>query len=330
MKKLISFMLVLVMGLSCVTLTSCSSEETSDKNLKIVTTIFPVYDWTNQILGDKAGEVDVTMLLDSGVDLHSYQPSSKDLLKISDCDVFIYVGGESDEWVEDALGDANNADVRVINLMDVLGDNAKEEEVVEGMESEDEHDEDVESSQDKEEKEYDEHIWLSLKNAMRLAPAIADEIAAADAGNAELYKVNADSYVSKISELDKDYADAVSAARVKTLIFGDRFPFRYMADDYNLDYYAAFSGCSAETEASFETIVFLADKADKLGVKSIIALDNSDQKIAKTIIENTKDKNQQVLTLNSMQSTTSEDVQNGTSYLDIMKTNLDTIKEALK
>ena len=298
----------------------------SDK-LSIVTTIFPEYDWVMQILGDKAADADVTMLLDNGVDLHSYQPVAEDILKISNCDVFIYVGGESDGWVDDALKESVNPDMVVINLLEVLGDSVKEEEVVEGMQAEEEEEEGEEGEE--EEVEYDEHVWLSLRNASVLCDAIADGLAKADPDNASVYQANNDAYKAQLSALDEEYKAAVSSASFDTVIFGDRFPFRYLTDDYNLNYYAAFVGCSAETEASFETVVFLSTKVDELGLKSILTIENSDQKIAQTIRDNTADKNQEIYALDSMQGTTSEDVKNGVTYLSVMTANLEILKQAL-
>ena len=299
--------------------------EESDK-LSIVTTIFPEYDWVREILGDQADSADLTMLLDNGVDLHSYQPTADDIAKISDCDLFIYVGGESDGWVDDALKNASNKNMKVVNLLDVLGDSIKEEEVVEGMETEAEEEE----ADGEEEPEYDEHVWLSVKNAEVLSKAIADALEKADPDHKDIYQENASAYSEKLKDLDAKYQEVVDGASQKTLLFGDRFPFRYLVDDYGLSYYAAFVGCSAESEASFDTISFLANKVDELGLKDIMAIENSNQKIAKTIIENTKEKNQKILTLDTMQSTTSDDVKNGTTYLSVMEKNLEVLKEALQ
>ena len=506
MKKYISILLAGVLAAGC--LSACgqknsnSSTQADDNNsdqIKVVTTIFPEYDWVKEIAGEEAANMDLTMLLDNGVDLHSYQPTADDILKISDCDLFVYVGGESDEWVEDALKEAVNKDMQVINLLDVLKDSIKTEEAMPGMQAEEGHnhgyshfdDSDVEDrtlsdwdgdwqsvypylqdgvldevmekkaesgektaeeykeyyengyktdvSQitidaenntmcfvkngvtskatyeykgyqiydyesgsrgvryffeatggdadapkyvqfsdhgiapgkaehfhiyagndgfdalseemenwptyypadmsgteiaedmlEHEEKEYDEHVWLSLKNAQTLCKAIAEALETADPDHKDTYATNVDAYLEKLSSLDGQYQDAVANASQKTLLFGDRFPFRYMVDDYGLKYYAAFAGCSAESEASFETISFLAKKVDELGLKNIMTIENSDQKIAKTIRDNTKDKNQEILSLDSMQSTTSEDVKNGTTYLSVMESNLDVLKKAMQ
>lgn len=334
-KKLISILAAAAMMAGC--LCGCNAAQkanTSDK-MKIVTTIFPEYDWVNNILGDKASNAEVTMLLDNGVDLHSFQPTAADILKISECDLFIYVGGESDEWVEDVLKEAANKDMIAINLLEVLGEKVVEEEIVEGMqEDEDEHEhehEDIAKTHEHhhDEAEYDEHVWLSLRNSAILVNSISEAIQKIDPANAETYKANAASYIEKLNALDADYQSAVSAASKNTILFGDRFPFRYLTDDYNLEYYAAFVGCSAESEASFETIVFLAGKVDELSLPAVLTIEGKDHSIAQTIVENTAAKDQKILTMDSMQSTTSEDIKNGASYLSIMESNLSVLKEAL-
>jgi zinc transport system substrate-binding protein len=298
------------------------------KTISVVTTIFPEYDWVRQVVGSNSN-VEITMLLDNGVDLHSYQPTAEDIMKIASCDLFIYVGGESDEWVEDALAESTNPDMKVINLLETLGDKVQEEEVVEGMEAEEEEEEEGEEGEE-EEVEYDEHVWLSLKNAEILVDEIANNLAEIDADNVDTYKTNAANYVTELTALDEKYATAVSEGTADTILFGDRFPFRYLVDDYGLNYYAAFVGCSAETEASFETINFLSEKVDELGLKTVLTIENSDQKIAETIISNTKNKDAQILAMDSMQTTTSEDVANGVTYLGVMEENLKVLTEALK
>ena len=327
------YLAVLLLAIATVFLmTGCGSsgseesQSADDGSLKIVTTIFPEYDWVNNVLGENPAGAEVTMLLDDGVDLHSFQPTAQDIQTLSTCDIFIYVGGKSDEWVEDALGEAVNKDMTVINLLDVMGENAKEEEVVEGMEAEKE----GEEAEEEEGPEYDEHVWLSLKNAMLFTDTIADALGKADPENADYYRSYADTYKEKLQTLDGEYADAVSAAKGDTLLFGDRFPFRYMTDDYGLKYYAAFVGCSAETEASFETIKFLADKMDELGLPAVLTIEGGDGKIAQTIVDTTKNKDQKILSLESMQSVTGKDIENGATYLDMMTKNLEVLKEALE
>ena len=296
------------------------AQSAAEEKTRIVTTIFPEYDWVREILGDKADSAEITMLLDNGVDLHSYQPTADDFIRISDCDLFVYVGGESDGWVDDALKNATNKNRKVIHLLEVLGDSVKEEETVEGMQEEEE---------DHEEKEYDEHVWLSLKNAQTLVGAISAALQELDPDNKDTYAANADAYGQKLSALDAEYQKAVSAGTYKTLLFGDRFPFRYLVDDYGLSYYAAFVGCSAESEASFETVSFLARKVDEGKLPCVLTIEGKNHKIAETIVQNTAGKNQKVLTMDSMQSTTSQDVARGTTYLSLMAKNLDVLKEAL-
>ena len=503
MKKITAMLLALVMLVGV--LAGCEKQNDTNKTdrLSIVTTIFPEYDWVKEILGDKADNAEITMLLDNGVDLHSYQPTADDIVKISDCDLFIYVGGESDEWVDNALKNATNKNMKVINLLDVLGDSVKTEETVEGMQEE-EHDhdhghdkeitkddikdrtlsdfagewkslypylltgdldeycehkaeEDEDSSTTKDtylekykaswqcdankitingnkitftytdgksvsaeytyagyqpklndegkirsvryqfettstdapkyvqfndhghepgeaehfhiyfgndgfdalmdlktnpffvggslsvdeildelmghshdhEEESDEHVWLSLRNAEALCKAISAALQEIDPDNKDAYASNTSAYIKKLSALDNEYKKAVNAATYKTVLFGDRFPFRYLVDDYGLSYYAAFVGCSAETEASFETISFLAKKVDELKMPCVLTIEGAQHKIAETIVQNTTAKNQKVLTMDSMQSTTSKDVKNGTTYLSVMEQNLSVLKEAV-
>ena len=327
MKKLLALVLSALVLTSL--LVGCGSTESKKADVKVVTTIFPIYDWVREIAQDDA-DINLDLLLDNGVDLHSYQPSAKDIVDISDCDIFIYVGGESDKWVDDTLKQANNKNMTVLNLMDILGDKAKEEEVKEGMQAdEDDHEKGEEHKEGEEEHEYDEHVWLSLKNSSLIVDKIAEALKKADTQHADAFQTNADAYKNKLNELDKQYQDAVDKASVKTLLFGDRFPFRYLTDDYKLDYYAAFVGCSAESEASFETITFLAGKADELQLKAIMQIETSDGSIAKTVRDNTKTKDQTILTLDSLQSVTSERAENGETYLSIMTANLEVLKQAL-
>ena len=323
MKKITAIILCLLTLATA--LAGCgTAEKTNDKDqIKVVATIFPIYDWVLNVAGDDV-DINVDLLLDNGVDLHSYQPSAKDIMDISECDVFIYVGGESDKWVDDTLTQANNKDMKVLDLLDILGAEAKEEETIEGMQGETE-----ENAEEEEEAEYDEHVWLSLRNTMTFVSKIADALAEKDAQHADAFKSNAASYLDKLTSLDKSYTEAVDSASVKTLLFGDRFPFRYLVDDYGLRYYAAFAGCSAETEASFETILFLSDKVDELGLRAILKTESSDGAIADTIRANTATEDQQILTLNAMQSVTAADIAAGESYLNIMTENLAVLEQAL-
>lgn len=325
------FLMMLAVSLMVVLLLAgCSNarnntDSNDNKQLSIVATIYPEYDWVLNILGEKKDNAEVMLLVDNGTDLHSYEPTAKDMVKIAKCDVFIYVGGESDQWVEDALKQATNKNMQVVNLMDVMGDTKKEEELKEGMQTKKEI-----IKKEETEPEYDEHVWLSLKNTQKFVMAIADAVAKADAANADIYSANAKSYSDKLSALDGEYTKTVKNAKQRTLLFGDRFPFHYMTEDYGIDYYAAFNGCSAETEASFETIKFLAGKVDELNLKNVMIIENSDGEIARTIIKNTKNKNQKILILDSLQSVGKKDMESGQTYLKIMESNLNVIKEALQ
>ncbi len=336
-KKFIALMLSLLLAAGLFGCSNKPSGEGGEESLRIVCTIFPQYDWVRQIMGDLAGNAELTLLLDSGVDLHSYQPTAEDILKVSDCDLFIYVGGESDAWVEDALAESGNPDRIALNLMEALGEAVKEEEIVEGMEAEEHEHEDEEhegeehegEEHEDEEHEFDEHVWLSLKNAKLCCAAIADALSSLDADNADAYRANDEAYAAELDALDGEYASAVGQASLKTVLFGDRFPFRYLVDDYALTYYAAFVGCSAETEASFETVVFLANKMDELQLPAVLVIEGSDQKLAGAILENTANPERPVLVMDSLQSVTGEQAAGGKTYLAVMQSNLEVLREAL-
>ena len=317
MKKILSAVIsVIILGLS---LCSCSGFEKNEK-YTIVTTVFPEYDWVMNILGDRAEDYDVRLLTGNGVDLHSFQPPAADLTLISDCDMFIYIGGESDRWVEDALRSSRNEDQIAISLLEVLGDRAYEEETVEGMEAEEEEEEGP---------AYDEHVWLSLRNAEVFCQEISDRLCDAVPEDADAFRSNTEAYVGELSELDIMYQQAVDEASKDTLIFADRFPFRYLVEDYGLEYYAAFPGCSAESEASFDTVIFLAEKADELDLGYILVIEGKGTDIAQSVINNTSSKDQEILVLDSLQSVTDEDISNGASYISIMTEDLEVLKTAL-
>lgn len=331
-----------------------SIEKGNSNKISIVCTTFPQYDWVKNILGEEAEHFNVTLLLDNGVDMHSYQPAVKDIATAGSSDLFIYVGGESDTWVEDALKEAKNKDLKAINLMETLGNSVKEEEVVEGMQEErkslghsheksskekqeqtqkESHENSQEINGQKEaadeEPEYDEHIWLSIRNAEIMVKNIEKAIEQLDSDNAKVYQTNAENYIKKLDTLDKQYANTIQNAKYKAILFGDRFPFRYMADDYDLKYYAAFAGCSAETMAEFETVTFLAKKADELRLPVILTIENSDGRIAEAVKSNTTKKNQKILAMNSLQSVTKEQLADGITYLQVMQENLSVLSEAL-
>ena len=314
----------------------------ANKKISVVASIYPQYDWLKNVIGERADAVDLKLLIKNGMDMHSYKPSAKDIATIAGADMVVYVGGESDEWIEKAL-DATPKEGRIaVNMMKVLGDRVKEEEVVDGMQAEEHHHEHGEEAEEHEhehhehaekheEVENDEHIWLSLKNAWILVNALFQSLSKVDSANSSIYTANAVLYNAKLWALDSEFASAISGAENKTILFGDRFPFRYLVDDYGIKYYAAFVGCSAESEASFETVAFLANKMDSLALPAIFTIDGSDGKIAHAILEaSKKSKEAPVLTLNSMQSVTDEQIKVGADYLSMMRDNLEVLKKAIK
>lgn len=329
MKRILKICLYTIALAVVVFMVGCKGNDlpVDDGKLKIVTTIFPEYDWVKQIAGD-SNNLDITFLMKNGGDLHSYSPSAEDILKISSCDMLVYVGGESDKWIEEILENSVNSNIKTINLMNVLGEKAKEEELVEGMEDDD-HDDHDDHDDDDAELEYDEHVWLSLDNAQLFVKSITENLCAIDSENAETYKANCEKYLSQLDALDDEYEEVIENSKYKTLIFADRFPFRYLTDDYDLSYYAAFKGCSAETEASFETITFLANKADELNLPRVLTIDGSDGKIAKTVAATSKNKDRMIYSLDSLQSVTDNEVQSGKTYIKAMESNLEILKKAL-
>ncbi|MCR4672587.1 MAG: metal ABC transporter substrate-binding protein [Lachnospiraceae bacterium] len=296
-----------------------SSEASADAGqIHVVASIFPEYDWTRNIIGDTEG-AELSLLIDSGTDMHSFQPAASDILEISSSDLFIYVGGESDAWVEDVLKEPVNPDIVTVNLMEILGDAAYEEneEELNGAAAE----------EDDEEAEYDEHVWLSIRNARLFCSEITEALCQADPGNEDAYRANLAAYDAELAELEAAYEEVLSPGGdgPSAVVFGDRFPFRYLMKDYGIEYYAAFEGCSAETDASFETIIFLAGKVDELGLNTVLTIDGSDGKIAQTIVNNTEGKDQQILMLDSMQSVSSQQISEGISYISAMKDNLEVL-----
>lgn len=346
-------------GIGLFALSGCGQAKAENTRLKIVATTFPVYDWTREVLGERLAETDLVLLQQSGVDLHSYSPSAADLRQIAACDMFVFVGGESDEWTERALAQPGNTNRRVLNLVKALGSAVQEEKIVEGMEHEhhhhdadhdddghgkdkdhakkhdhdhDDHDKDKDHDHDhdhdEDEHEIDEHVWLSLRHAATLVKAVAADLAGLDPAHAATYRANADAYCKRLGDLDRAYAETVAKGKRKTILVADRFPFRYLADDYGLTYYAAFAGCSAESEASFKTVAFLSKKVDELNLPVILVIEGVQHKIAETVRRTTKAGPQRILALDSLQSTGGEAAKT-TRYLDVMTKNLQVLKAAL-
>lgn len=301
---------------------------TDENKIKVVATIFPEYDWAKNLVKDSPN-VEVELLIKNGTDLHSYQPSTQDIVKIGNADIFIYVGGESDEWVSQVLKNSKKENQIVVNLMQTLSQDIKEEELVEGMQGEahDDHDDD----EDDDETEYDEHVWLSVENAKKAVIKIAESLEVADLENSVLYASNLKNYLAELESLDAFKTRIAEKIQHQNspLIFCDRFPFRYLIDELNLKYFAAFAGCSAETEASFETVAFLVKKTEELKSDSIFVTESSDKKLAQTVIAGAKLPETKITVLNSMQAVTLEQAENGASYIKIMQENLEKISSAL-
>jgi len=323
MKRLISILLIalliITVSAGCQSKDKVKSEEEmpgSSEKISVVTTIFPQYDFTRQIAGDKA---EVTMLLAPGAESHSFEPTPQDIIKIQDCDVFIYVGGENDEWVDSILDSIDQSNIKVVKLLDcvdVLG-----EEVKEGMEAEDE-----DHGEGEEGVEYDEHVWTSPQNAVTITNVIRDVLCFVDAPNAEAYQANAENYTKQLNQLDAAFRDVVENASRKTIVFGDRFPLRYFTEAYGLDYWAAFPGCSTESEPSAATVAYLADKVKAEKIPVVFKIELSSGNVAQSIAEATGAK---VMTFYSCHNLSKTDFENGASYLSLMEKNVEALKEAL-
>lgn len=321
MKKILCVILTAILILSCFAGCDGAVAETPD----IIVTIFPLYDFTRVILGDNPADLEIGLLEKNGIDLHNFQPSAEDVACIGMSKLFVYVGGESDEWAEAALETVQSG--TVCCLMDAV--TALAEETVEGMQAEDhDHGEDHGEDEDHGEAEVDEHIWLSLRNAQKMVEALCEDICTVDPANEGTYRANAEAYIAKLQSLDADYQQAVAAAAFDTILVADRFPFRYLAADYNLTYYAAFSGCAASLDVSFETVAFLSEKLAALQLPAVLIIDGSDGSVAQTVAENSGT-NAKILTLHSCQCVTNAELESGLSYLDIMTSNLAILKEAL-
>ena len=287
--------------------------------LRIVCTTFPLYDWARQLT--QGAQVQLELLQQGGTDLHSYQPTARDILSLTEADLFFYVGGESDGWVEQALAQAPSESRRDLSAMELLSDRLLPVPQLEGMEEED-HDHE-------EEEESDEHVWLSLKNARIACQGLCQALQEADEGQGEIFRANGQRYDQALEELDTRYTETLGSASRQTLLVGDRFPFCYLAADYGLRCYAAFSGCSADSEASFETVAFLADRLEAEDLPAVLILEGSGTDLASTIIQNTASRDQEILVLDSMQSVSPDEVEGGVSYLDLMEQNLTVLQTAL-
>lgn len=309
-------------------LTGCGAAQTTSQSaaqaqqLSVVSTIFPSYDFARQIAGDNA---QVTMLLHPGAESHSYEPTPQDIKTIQNCDLFIYTGGENDVWVEDILASMGDKKPATLKMMDCV--QTVTEELVEGMEDDHDHEEaDSHAEEHAEEPELDEHVWTSPKNAIQIVNAIAQAMSEKDAEHAAAYEANRAAYTQQLTQLDEDFRQVVDNAPNKTVLFGDRFPFRYLADEYGLSYYAAFSGCSTETEASAATVAFLTNKVTELNIPVVFTIELSNGKIADSICDAT---GAQKLTLYSCHNVTKDQMEQGVTYLSMMQQNVESLRTAL-
>lgn len=301
--------------------------------LQILCTSFPLYDWTRQITAGCEDSIEVSLLMDQGTDPHNYQPTTDDIIRISEADILVYVGGESDRWMEDVMASVlqeRRETQQYVVLMEVLKSSLREEEQIEGMQDAaagQAHG--AESAGEEKDTEYDEHIWLSLKNASVCVQAIADAVTELDQKDSRTVVANTQGYLALLESLDGQYEEMASESPLGRVLFADRFPFLYLMKDYGLEYDAAFPGCSTETEAGFETVVFLAGRLEEYDLPAVLVMENGDRRIAETVIANTADKDQEILTLNSMQSVTLEDIGQGVTYLSVMEENLAALRTAL-
>lgn len=322
MKKISKILLVFVVAVfSIVSLTGCNKNKDNENKLTIVTTNFPSYDFARAVIKDNK-DVELKMLLKPGAESHDFEPTPQDIIDIKNSDLFIYTGGESDEWISDILDDIDTDKTKVIKMMDLV--DVKEEEIVEGMEDE-EHEEE-EEHHDEEEVEYDEHVWTSPVNAIKIVNALRDEVVSIDNDNKKVYEDSAKEYTDKLEKIDNEFKDIVKNAKRKEIIFGDRFPLRYFVDEYNLKYYAAFPGCSAQTEASAKTISYLVDKVKENKIPVVFHIELSNGKIAEAISKETGAK---VLEFNTAHNISQKDFDAGVTYVDIMEENTKVLKEAL-
>lgn len=312
--------------LTAVLLAGCGAKiKTAETDtVSVVCTIFPQYDWVRILPEGTSANVEVTLLSDNGTDIHSYQPSVQDMAVIEESDLLVYIGGDSEDWLLEMVEEDEALSERSVNLLELMGELVLKEEEKEGMTDEigHVHDEDFEA-------EDDEHVWLSFENVHILCEELAECLIELLPEEEPLIRANLETYEEQIDALEAEYAQAVGVAQYDTLLFGDRFPFRYLTEEFGLDYYAAFAGCNADAEASFETIVFLIEKMDELDLPAILIIDGSDAKLAETIRKNTQSADQEILTLNSMQAVSWDEVEAGATWLGLMEENLQVLKTAL-
>ena len=315
--------LFVVFAAAALLLSGCavSGGDAASDHPQIVVTNFPAYDFARQVFGTDGASADITLLLKPGSESHTYDPSAKDIVKINGCDLFIYNGGESDQWVSSILDGVD--EINTLRMMDVV--ELKEEELTEGMEHSHEHTDDCDHEEHTE--EYDEHIWTSPKNAAAIVDAVRDKAVEINEVNAEVYNANADAYIAKINDLDARFTELLSDEE-RYFVFGDRFPLLYFFKEYGLDYYAAFPGCGSNVEPSAQTISFLLDQlgSDEV-VKTVFYIELSDQRIADTL---SADTGLPTAEFHACHNITSDDFAAGETYVSLMEKNYETLKTALE
>lgn len=293
----------------------------NNSELSIVTTCFPPYDFARAVKGNTDN---ITMLISAGAEAHSYEPTPLDILKIQQCDVFIYIGGEGEVWADEILNSMDTSGKYILKLSDYA--ELLEEADIEGANSAHEHHNHSEHEEEHDDCDFDEHIWTSPENAISMTEAVCNTLSDADSKKADLYRKNTEEYTDKLRKLDSDFRDMISDAKSNLIVVGDRFPFRYLADEYNLQYYSAFSGCSSETEPGVYTMAFLINKVLENKVKNIFCLEFSTRKVAEKLSDAT---GAEILTLHSCSNVSRDDFRNNVTYIDLMYQNLNTLKEAL-
>lgn len=320
MKKILIFAMCLVMAFTFVSCADITSAD--DGKLDIVCTSFAPYDWIKNIIKNSEN-VNLTLLNGKGTDIHSYEPSAEDIINISGCDILIAVGGAGDKWALDA---ASVSDETVaVSLLGLAGFHEDYGELLSH-----DHDSECDHSHVDSAETADEHIWMSIKNAVFFAEEIAEIICSKDEENSELYKSNLENYVNLLNQLDNEYEKAVSSSPKPVMVVADRFPFLYLTNDYGIECFAAFPGCSADTDASPETVIRLSEAVDEHNLSFVAVTENTTGKTAKAVIENTKEKNQETVVINSMQAVSEKDMEKGATYIGIMEQNLDAIKMLLE